>query len=269
MTTRKTTKLNQLQHLLPEGSLADGRWLEAKGYSSDLRKHYVRSGWLVPIARGVYARGSQKLRWQNVIYSLQSIMEYPVLVGGRTALELLGHEHYLRLGGHRTVHLYAVGRLPTWLLRLDLDVTFHTHNAAKLFSSLGTSVELERNNTITSEQSLDWGDPNRPIQLSTRERATLEMLDEVPNHETFDHVDKVFEGLSNLSPRRTQKLLEACKNVKVKRLFFWFAKRHQHAWLKHINEQNVDLGTGNRSLVPGGKLDPTYRITIPKEMYER
>jgi hypothetical protein len=47
-------------------------------------------------------------------------------------------------------------------------------------------------------------------------------------------VDKLFEGLSNLSPRRLEKLLARCKNVKVK-----------------------------RQLVRGGKFDSTYHITVP------
>ena len=44
------------------------------------------------------------------------------------------------------------------------------------------------------------------------------------------------EGLRNLSPRRLQALLSDCKSVKVKRLFFWFAERHNHAWLQKIDQ---------------------------------
>jgi hypothetical protein len=74
------------------------------------------------------------------------------------------------------------------------------------------------------------------------------------------------EGLVNLSPRRLQKLLKDCRNVKVKRLFFFFADRHQHSWLKRLDKKAVDLGKGKRMLVKGGKLDPTYQITVPGDL---
>ncbi len=74
------------------------------------------------------------------------------------------------------------------------------------------------------------------------------------------------EGLRSLSPRRLQTLLNDCKSVKVKRLFFWLAERHQHAWLKHIDKSKVNLGRGKRMLVKGGRLDTKYLITIPDDL---
>jgi hypothetical protein len=56
--------------------------------------------------------------------------------------------------------------------------------------------------------------------------------------------------------------------VKVKRLFFFFADRHRHAWLKRVERAAVDLGSGKRMLVKEGKLDPAYQITVPKELDE-
>lgn len=76
----------------------------------------------------------------------------------------------------------------------------------------------------------------------------------------------LMEGLRNLSPRRLQGLLVACRNVKVKRLFFWFAERHNQPWLKSINRAQIDFGKGKRMLVRGGKLDPKYHITVPKKL---
>jgi hypothetical protein len=74
------------------------------------------------------------------------------------------------------------------------------------------------------------------------------------------------EGLSNLSPRRLQKHLADCRSVKVKRLFFFFADRHKHAWLKHLDTKYIDFGTGKRMLVKGGKLDPVRQIIVPEEL---
>lgn len=72
--------------------------------------------------------------------------------------------------------------------------------------------------------------------MSPPERAILELLDEIPNRETVHQADVLMEGLLNLSPRRLQTLLSQCKSVKVKRLFFWFAERHNHAWLRKIDQ---------------------------------
>jgi len=94
----------------------------------------------------------------------------------------------------------------------------------------------------------------------------LELLDGLPEHESFEQVDKLTEGLANLSPHRVQKLLAACRSVKVKRLFLFFADRHHHAWAKRVRKENIDLGNGKRMLVKGGKLDPTYQITVPEDL---
>ena len=76
----------------------------------------------------------------------------------------------------------------------------------------------------------------------------------------------LMEGLATLSPKRLQILLADCKSVKVKRLFFFFADRHNHAWLKHLDRAAIDLGSGKRSLVKGGRFDPAYKITVPEDL---
>lgn len=74
------------------------------------------------------------------------------------------------------------------------------------------------------------------------------------------------EGLRNLSPRKLQKLLDDCRSVKVQRLFFWFADRHNHSWLKQVDRDQVDLGKGKRMLVKDGRLDPKHLITVPEDL---
>ena len=63
---------------------------------------------------------------------------------------------------------------------------------------------------------------------------------------------------------RLQTLLVDCRNVKVKRLFFFFADRHQHAWLKRLDRSAIDLGSGKRMLVKGGRFDAKHLITVPE-----
>jgi len=52
----------------------------------------------------------------------------------------------------------------------------------------------------------------------------------------------------------------------VKRLFLWFAERHNHAWLQKLDRSGIDLGKGKRMLVRGGKLDTKYNITVPENL---
>jgi len=85
-------KLNRLQQELLEGLLADAAWMEAHGYSSALRSQYVRAGWLECPARRVYRRSRTPLTWQQVAVSLQTVLDVPLTVGGRTALEQQGYQ---------------------------------------------------------------------------------------------------------------------------------------------------------------------------------
>jgi len=57
-------------------------------------------------------------------------------------------------------------------------------------------------------------------------------------------------------------LLKACKSVKVKRTFLYIAEQVNHAWFMRLNLSNVDLGKGKRVVVPGGKFDSKYGITV-------
>ncbi len=278
MVASRNEKLNQLQRLLPDGLVADAAWLEAHGYSKSLRAKYLAAGWLEPVARGVYRRPSAelnqgKLNWERVVISLQHLKKLGVTVGGRTALELQGFGHYLPSQRRREVHLYASEALPNWLKTLPTDARWVVHKSDRLFASGGpglsdVSVNVadnskHNNDPIHGSFQLNWGMWDWPLTLSTAERATLELLDELPNHESFEQVDALFSGLATLSPKRLQRLLEDCTSVKVKRLFFVFADRHAHRWVKRLNKKKIDLGAGKRALVEHGKFDPTYQITLP------
>lgn len=266
--------LNRLERELPEGVLVDAAWLKSHDYSRQLLNHYVRARWLEQPTRGVYRRPRSSLTWQQVVISIQAFLGYPLIAGGRTALELQGFAHYL---SHETkqVHLYGPKRPPGWLSKLRLGVRFAYHNDRKLFrsnlvvSQLQTLSEARKNSKQSVDGSLTelpWGQWEWPLILSTPERALLELLDDLPNRETFHQVDMLVQGMTNLSPRRLQKLLADCKNVKVKRLFFFFADRHQHAWLKRLKKEDFDLGKGKRMLVKGGKFDRAHQITVPADL---
>lgn len=268
-------KLNHLMRILPEGLLVDAPWLEQRGYYRSLRSGYVASGWLEQPVRGVFRRPRGSLSWEQVVISMQTLLEFPVSIGARTALELQGYAHYLPQS-QKSIHLYADKKLPSWVSKLEIEPLLVFHNRLRFLPK----VEFPKDKLSLSEADksdsktllegtlriMHWGQWKWPLVLSTPERAILELLDELPKKETFHLVDVTMEGLVNLSPRRMQSLLEKTTSIKVKRLFFFFADRHQHQWLKHIDCNKIDLGKGKRMLVKGGKLNLEYQITVPEEL---
>ncbi len=274
MSVQTGSKINRLERALPEGLLVDASWLEKRGYYRSQRSQYVSAGWLEQPARGVFCRPRGVVSWEQVVISLQTLLELPVSVGGRSALELQGYAHYLSQT-QNTIHLYGDKKLPAWVFKLEIDQSFIFHNRLRYLPKVKISPQaLSLEGHLSESEALDdalriesWGQWKWPLVMSMPERAYLELLDELPQKETFHMADVIMEGLVNLSPRRIQSLLETCTSVKVKRLFFFFAERHQHRWLAHIDHEKIDLGKGKRMLVKGGKLDTKYQITVPEEFY--
>lgn len=103
-----------------------------------------------------------------------------------------------------------------------------------------------------------------PLLVSVPERAWLELLADVPHRITFEMANAIGDGSRTLRPSLMQRLLESVRSIKVRRLALWFADRHAQPWRERLERERVDLGTGNRTLAPQGRLDPTYRITYPR-----
>ncbi len=257
MIGKKNRKLNQLARLLPEGLLVDTSWLDVHGYRRQWREKYVAQGWLEGVVRGVYRRPSsaeeREIPWQRVVISLQALLEKPVHVGGRTALDLHGLSHYLQLSGNPTVHLYTFIPLPGWTQRVPTDAKLIEHKGKRLFEPDAPGVT-----------QLEWGHWGWKLGVATPERALCELLDELPDRESFHQADVLMESARTLSPRKVQVVLEACKSIKVKRLFLWFAERQDHAWFNRLDHGQIDLGRGKRQIVAGGRYDPKYQITVPE-----
>ena len=267
---RKSQRLQPLLEHVPPGFMVDTRWLRRRDIDPKSIHDYVVRGWFERVVRGVYrrplpdnVRESPGTDWQVPLLSLQWILGRDVHLGGESALQLHGFAHFLSLGQCVKVHLY--GDVPSWLHRLPTTATFVVHGRT-LFSDDKTGIE-----DVT-----DGGDQNLsrapavniwrwPVKAASAERAVFEALDELPNSTSFDHLDGIFEGLTTLRPNRVQRLLTACTSVKVRRLFMVFADRHNHAWRKYLDTASIDLGSGPRALVKGGKLHPVYRIYVPED----
>jgi Transcriptional regulator, AbiEi antitoxin, Type IV TA system/Transcriptional regulator, AbiEi antitoxin N-terminal domain len=250
----------ELYKIMPEGIITTHKWLMENNFTRHAIDNLVKSNQLESISKGVYVRNSTKISWESVVFSLQSILKTDLVLGGLTALEIQGLSHYLSLSENKIVYLFGNDVLPEWTTNLNLNVKFVRNTTNRLFSK----NQEENNQLYPFTIARDWDNDNRKLILSTPERGYLEVLSDVPQKITFEHADQLMQGLTTLSPRNLQKTLECCQNVKVKRLFFWFAERQNYVWLSKVNKESITLGSGNRMIIKGGKLNKKYKITVPE-----
>lgn len=251
--------LSQLLQAMPEGVAVPSAWLTERGISPQLVRKYVASGWLVPLARGAYARPGSPVNWQGVVLGLQLLAQRSVHVGGLSALNLQGLAHYLPLGGEAVAHLWTnaaePARLPAWAPAITLQQALVLH-AERLFEPIAQREGL----TSLSTQVRDW-----KLTVSTPERAIMEVLslvDQTPA--SFTHAAELFEGLPALRPALVQRLLESCRSIKVKRLFLYLATRQGDPWSRKLAIERVALGSGKRMVTRGGRLNTHFLITVPE-----
>ncbi len=269
MGLHKVNKINKLLGLLPEGVAVPGKWLTDQGYSRQLVRKYVQSKWLQSLGRGVYARPQTALNWQGLVLGIQHFAHYPFHVGGTTALNLQGYAHYLPLGGNdkgnnnkagsEVIHLWGQGkvtaRIPAWVKSVTLAATLQFHTR-QLFDESVQDVGFEL---------MPSGVRDLQLKVSAPERAIMEVLYDVQDDEhAFTHALELFEGLTSLRPKCVNALLQHCRSIKVKRLFLYMTGQFSYPWLARIDKKQLELGSGKRVVVKGGKLDKDYLITVPE-----
>ena len=253
MAIQTGSKLQKLLASWPSGAVFTTAGLKERGYSHVLLNQYRTSGWLVSVGRGALARAGDQVDWRGGLYALHEQLKLAVHLGGKSALNYQGSSHVLNLGTE-TVRLFAAPgtRLPRWFTSHDWKVTV-TVFATNLFpDDIG----------LTSQNAGAFS-----IQLSSRERAIFETLYLAPQSQSLEEVKLLMGGLTNLRPQMVQHLLESCTSVKVKRLFMLFAEELKLPWVKRLNLDKVDFGTGARTLVKGGKTHPKYLLTIPADLF--
>ncbi|MDO8291233.1 MAG: type IV toxin-antitoxin system AbiEi family antitoxin domain-containing protein [Parvibaculum sp.] len=238
---------------------------------SSLISRYISSGWLESPARGVYLRKGGRLQWEGVVRTLQFAEQLSLHVGGRFALVLHGHEHYLRLGEAASISLYGPDRLPGWVGKLPLTERFELCGRGP-FDFPALQFEIDTPDQVLLDQGLQRLQITVglvPILASSPERAMLELCDALTDAALVYELDALMQGMTTLRLQRVSMLLRHCRSIKAKRLFLALADRHRHAWLEHVSLAQVDLGSGKRSLVPGRRLHPVYQITLPGDLDEQ
>ncbi len=252
MSTDKRIKINQLLGTNPTGIVYLSSWLVEQGYSLDLQKRYRNSDWLTSIGTGAMIRSGDDVGYEGAIYALQEQAGLFIHPAAKTALSLLGKAHYLELSQKKvTVFGGQHEKLPTWCINHDWGVQLDFYSSSFLPADIGL-VEIELK-TFS-------------IKISSAARAMLECLFLTPKNQELLECYQLMEGLNNLRPNLVQKLLESCTSIKVKRLFLFLAEKANHSWVKHLDIEKIDLGSGKRSMVKNGVYNSKYKITVPVEL---
>jgi len=251
MTRYNQLKINQLLKALPRGSVLTTAWLKRQGISNKLAWWYVKAGWFERISDGAYFLAGDVITWASAVAAAQKQLDFPLHLGAKTALQLLGKSHYLS-ATLQEIQLFASPnhKLPAWLHSSYWEESFKLYCPA-LFSS-------NKEDTLISRDI-----HGLMLTLSSPERAALELCYLVPSAATFSETALIIEGLTRMRPKQIQWLLENCQSFKAKRLFLYLAEYFDHSWMSEINLDLIDLGKGKRVIAGGGRYNAKYRISVP------
>ncbi len=232
--------------------MATSPHLKALGLTAQDLQNYRSSQWLVSLGRGAFKRPMETVTWQGALYSVQSQLKLPVHEGALTAIEMTGNRHYVRFGESRA---YLFSPQPE-----VQPAGFQQHGGGEVRHR---QTKLLPNDIGLTEHRTPEG---YPLTAATPERAILELLHLAPKE--FDLVEacQIVEGMTSLRPKLMQSLLEACTSVKVRRLFLYLAERADLPVMRHVKVEQIDLGSGDRSLAKMGRYVPKYRLLLPREL---
>ena len=245
-------KNQSISTVLAEGQAVNRKWLNAHGFARPSIDYYLRSNIIVPLCRGIYRKPGPQLKIEHIVYSLLEL-GYTVHIGHTYALQFHGYAHFLRLGGTGTATLYVEEKTPKWPFELELHTKLERLSRNPYPEMYNGGIEK------VPFGSWDW-----EIPYSTPERAFIEMCSTLDTEVDIVSADKTFEGAGSLRPKLLQILLENTRQVKAKRLFLWYARRHAFPWFSQINIDKIELGSGKRQIVTNGVYDSEFRITVPR-----
>lgn len=230
MSTNSTNKLKALYDELVPGVPVTAADLLALNISRDLMTYYVRSGWLKRLANGVFLKPNTELSLDASLVLLQQQVT-GLHVGGKSALDRHGLRHYIN--NLPTTHLYAwqSAKLPAWLTQYY-------------------KCELQRKRLFNeSPENLLYvsrlHDKDKAPLISEPERATLEMLSEVPKNQSLTEAEEILESAFNLRSDVMSTLLRQCRSVKTVRLFLHLAAKLSLPIYEELKDQQFPVGSNS------------------------
>lgn len=247
-------KINRLLNEWSPGTIATQAWLHGHGVGPNLIQKYQQTGWVERVGHGAWKRSGDAIDWHGGAFALQQGATVQIWPGGATALNLAGYSHYLTFA-KQTVDLFGTpgAVLPGWFRKHEWDAQVNFYPGLLFTEPEDMALHV-------------FHVPYRQfaLKISTPERAVLELIHQSADEMLFSGVADVLNGLTTLSPKRLQKLLEACSSIRVKRVFLLLARNAGHAWYGRIDRSSIDLGKGKRQIIRGGRLDKEFFITVPE-----
>lgn len=190
--------------------------LKEAGVSSALASHYVRSGWLARLGRGVFMFPNDELAVGPTVKVLARRVS-GLHVGGKTALGWRGIRH--NVGPRERLTLWGADPrpLPAWFTqRFPSRYMARKLFDAKLPPGFGLQPLPET--------------PNGPA-VSVPERALLEMLSDIGTPwQGLEEARNIMEGLRSPRLEVLGKLLRHCPRIKVVRLCVQWAEELKLDW---------------------------------------
>ncbi len=213
--TKRNSLIKSLQTAFPRGAPLDHHDLAKVGVSSALAHHYLKSGWLTRLGRGVFMFPNDTLREADCLRFLARHLP-GFHIGGKTALAWRGVWHNLRAQEPLWLWGDQQARLPAWFLeRFRARYTTRSPFGSSLRGKFGLEPLPE-----TPEGVL----------VSVPERAMLELLSEVGIHQGIEEARHIMEGVRSLRPDVLATLLRHCQRVKVTRLCVLWAGELNLPW---------------------------------------
>jgi len=228
VTTLAQGQLKSLYARLAPGTPVTSEELVRLGVSADLAVYYARAGWLVRLARGVFRRPEQALSLHPSLKLLESRIE-GLHVGGKSALDWQGVRQYV--AQQETLHLYGwtAARLPEWFLK-EFPAEYHRK---RLFDEQpGALLHV-----------LPFEGRNEAPQVSTPERALLELLSEVGVRQPMQEARELLESTYNLRGAVLQELLARCTSVKTVRLCLQLGRELSLPWMAKLLPAELPTGS--------------------------
>lgn len=199
--------------------------------SSALAWHYVNSGWLNRLERGVFMFPNDELQRDASLKFLAK--RVPGLhVSGKTALAWRGVRHNLSPREHLVLWGDVRRSLPQWFTsRFPCLYVSRTLFSAKMPDGFGLQPLPET--------------PDGPL-VSVPERALLEMLSDVGVRQGVEEARNIMEGVRSLRAEVLATLLKNCLRVKVARLCVQWAEELNLDWAATARKSGK-LGKGRWS----------------------
>ena len=202
----------------------------------------------------------------NALDCLEKQLNVPVHIAGLTSLTYQGKSHYLQLH-EKNIWLEAPPKtpLPRWFKTFP-ENSFHKSIESQ--ESTPNWLFVTSNKLLQDDPSdlIDIEINDSQLKASRAELAAFELLNSVPLKISFEHAAEVFQGLTSLSPRKVQSILNRSKAIKTNRLFLFLANYYEHPWISRIDETQIKLGARKRKVVAGGTFDHRYQITVPDSL---